>query len=220
MLIFLTKVVTSILAGNTMILKSSEKAPLSSAFLPKLFEEAGVPAGVVNVLSGLGETGSLLASNMVVRKISFTGSTRTGRMVQQAATASNLKDVQLELGGKSAGIVWKDADLDSTVQSCLTSFTWNSGQLCSSTTRLYVHKDIVDEFTSKLKTAMLQYQHGDPTDKATTMGPQADSIQGEKVLEYLETGKQEGKVLIGGKRAGKRGWFVEVSCCVAWLLFS
>lgn len=219
-----------------MIELCSEKSPLSALHLALLCNKAGIPAGVVNVVPGLGNTGALLAQNMAVRKISFTGSTGTGRAVQTAATNSNLKvrssvrlfylpdreklmslrstqNCQLELGGKSAGVIWSDADLRSAVNSFALSFTWNSGQLCSSTTRLYVHQDVYDAFTRQLKEHVQELAHVEPgssnAHNTHKLGPQADAVQGEKVGSYLESGRAAGRVLVGGRRVGKRGWFIE-----------
>ena len=112
-----------------MILKSSEKSPLAAAFIAGLTVEAGFPPGIVNIVSGAGMTGNLLASHMKIRKISFTGSTRTGRLVSAAAAASNLKDVSLELGGKSPAVIFADADLAQAVGATAFSIQWNSGQV-------------------------------------------------------------------------------------------
>lgn len=120
------KVGAACAAGNTIVLKPSEKAPLSSLYIAKLSKEAGWPDGVLNVVPGLGQTGQLLAEHMQIRRLSFTGSTRTGRLVMQAAAKSNLKDIALELGGKSPTIIFDDADLDRAVPACTFSIQYSA----------------------------------------------------------------------------------------------
>lgn len=200
LLMFGSKVAPSTAAGNVHILKSSEKSPLAALFLAELTVKAGFPPGVVQVLSGLGATGKLLAEHMEIRKISFTGSTRTGRLIAQAAAMSNLKEVSLELGGKSPTIIFDDADLDKAVAATSYSITWNSGQICIANSRLYVHESIADAFLAKFKVAFSKFKHGDPLDPATTLGPQADKIQGDAVAKYIEIGKADGKLEQGGDR--------------------
>lgn len=127
-IMFCAKVGCSIAAGNAIIVKSSEKSPLSGTYLAKLAHEAGITPGLVQCLNGLGETGKLLSEHMRIRKISFTGSTRTGRFIMQAAALSNLKVVTLELGGKSPTVIFEDADLEEAVPACCFSIQWNSGK--------------------------------------------------------------------------------------------
>ncbi|KIW51484.1 hypothetical protein, variant [Exophiala xenobiotica] len=188
-------------AGNAMILKTSEKAPLSGIFLAQLCLEAGFPPGIVNVISGAGDTGALLSSHMKIRKISFTGSTNAGRAVMQAAAQSNLKDVALELGGKSPLVVFADADLDHAAQMSLRSFTFNSGQTCTASTRLYVEKVVASKFKQLLVDGVKRLAQGPPAQKTTDLGPQADSTQASSISRFLETAKSEGQVLVGGERA-------------------
>ncbi|GAA5853903.1 hypothetical protein JCM8547_008151, partial [Rhodosporidiobolus lusitaniae] len=199
----------AVAAGNAIILKSSEKSPLSAAYLAGLTKEAGFPSGIIQIVSGGGETGKLLAEHMGIRKISFTGSVATGKSIAAAAAKSNLKNVSLELGGKSPVVIFGDANLDEAVQACAQSIMINSGQICIANTRIYVHEDIYDKFVCEIKDVMRHYKHGDPCEKETTLGPQADNIQGEKVLEYIKIGKTEGKVLVGGDRCGEMGYFFE-----------
>ncbi|KAK4051570.1 hypothetical protein OIV83_002710 [Microbotryomycetes sp. JL201] len=197
----------AIAAGNAIIIKSSEKAPLAVLHIVSLTKEAGIPDGIVSCLSGLGQTGALLASHMEIRKISFTGSTRTGRLIAKAAAESNLKDVALELGGKSPAIVFDDADLDTAIPACDFSIRWNSGQICMANSRIYVHKNIAEEFKKRFIASFGSYKHGDPLDPETGMGPQADAIQGKIVQSYIDIGKQDGKLLLGGERVGDKGNF-------------
>ncbi|KAM0750761.1 aldehyde dehydrogenase [Meredithblackwellia eburnea MCA 4105] len=206
---FCWKVGPAIVAGNAILLKSSEKAPLTSLLLGPLLKEAGVPDGIVNILSGGGLTGQLLSEHMRIRKIGFTGSTRTGRLVQQAATASNLKNVTLELGGKSPLIIFDDADLEKAVPAALWSIQYNSGQICVASTRLYVHAKIFDSFVNALKDAYSKVVPGDPTLAETTHGPQADEIQYNSVLRHIKTGKDEGAtVVLGGEAGDPKGYFI------------
>ncbi|GAA5873019.1 hypothetical protein JCM1840_007298 [Sporobolomyces johnsonii] len=199
----------AVAAGNAMILKSSEKSPLSAAFVAGLTREAGFPPGIVQVIAGAGETGRLLAEHPKIRKISFTGSARTGKLVAMAAAQSNLKDVSLELGGKSPVIIFEDANLEEAAKGCAQSLMLNSGQICVANTRIYVHEPIRTKFLEMLKSEMKQYKHGNPCDKDTTLGPQADETQGQRVAHYLEIGKQEGKCELGGNRVGDKGYFFE-----------
>ncbi|KAL8281205.1 hypothetical protein RQP46_006239 [Phenoliferia psychrophenolica] len=208
MYLWVSKVGPSVVAGNTMLLKSSEKAPLSSLYLAQLSLEAGFPAGVIQVLSGMGDTGKLLSEHMEIRKISFTGSTRTGRLVAAGAATSNLKAVALELGGKSPTIIFEDADLAQAVPACAFSLQYNSGQICIANSRIYVHEKVYDEFLKQFKVAYGTFKHGDPLDATTTMGPQADDIQGKSVLGFIDVGKKDGTLQMGGNRVGDKGYFI------------
>ncbi|GAA6020713.1 hypothetical protein JCM10207_001995 [Rhodosporidiobolus poonsookiae] len=199
----------AVAAGNALILKSSEKSPLSATYLAGLTKEAGFPDGIIQIISGGGETGKLLAEHPQIRKISFTGSVATGKKVAAAGALSNLKNVTCELGGKSPVVVFPDADLDKVVPACAMSLMFNSGQACIANTRIYVHDAIYDKFLDGMKVCMTQFKHGDPGHDETTLGPQADSIQGKRVTEYLEIGKKEGKVWVGGGKVGEKGAFFE-----------
>ncbi|KIW14469.1 hypothetical protein PV08_07253 [Exophiala spinifera] len=192
-------------AGNALILKTSEKSPLSGIFLGQLTAEAGFPPGVVNIISGAGETGSLLSSHMKIRKISFTGSTQAGRAVMQAAAKSNLKDVALELGGKSPLLVFADANLAQAASSAIKSITTNAGQICTASSRLYVEKSIASEFKKTLAAGFKALVQGDPSDPKTFLGPQADSRQAQNILRYFEIAKKDGQVLVGGEAASELG---------------
>ena len=149
-IMFVYKSGQALAAGNAMIIKTSEKAPLSSLLFAKLALEAGVPGGVLQVLGGLGDTGRLLAEHMRIRKISFTGSTRTGRLIMAGAAKSNLKNVTLELGGKSPTIVFDDVNIDEVVPLTKISIMWNAGQICVANSRIYVHEKASAPFFSCL----------------------------------------------------------------------
>ncbi|KAF5024619.1 hypothetical protein F66182_3382 [Fusarium sp. NRRL 66182] len=169
-------------AGNTMVMKASEKSPLSTLFFGKLFQEAGFPPGVFNLISGAGETGAFLSSHVGIDKISFTGSVNTGKKIAQMAAASNLKRVTLELGGKSPSIVFSDANLDVAVEWCTRGIILNSGQACIASSRVYVHRDIKEEFIKRMKHSF-ENTHGlfgDPSKSTTKIGPLVDKTQFER----------------------------------------
>jgi aldehyde dehydrogenase (NAD+) len=190
--------------GNCFILKSSEKTPFGALALGTLIKEAGFPPGVFQVLSGDGSTGALLARHMKVRKISFTGSTATGRKIQEMAAKSNLKRITLELGGKSPAVVFDDANLQNAIFWCVNALCGNSGQVCCAATRVYVQEGIYDKFLEGYKKAMEERAKavGDPDAAETLMGPIVDKLQFDKVSGFLERGRTQGTLLIGGSQVG------------------
>lgn len=190
--------------GNVFILKPSEKTPFAALAVGALIKEAGFPPGVFQIVSGDGSTGALFASHMKVRKVSFTGSTATGRRIQEMAAKSNLKRVTLELGGKSPAVVFDDADLDNAVQWCANAITANTGQVCFAASRVYVQEGIYDKFVAAYKAEMGRRAQtaGDPDAKGTIMGPLVDKSQFDRVMGFLERGKTQGNVLVGGGRIG------------------
>ncbi|KAL5603473.1 hypothetical protein FOVSG1_006223 [Fusarium oxysporum f. sp. vasinfectum] len=205
------KIAPAVAAGNTFIHKTSEKSPLSTLLLGTLIKEAGFPPGVINLLSGAGNTGSLLASHMKIDKICFTGSMGAGRKVQIAATQSNLKHVTLELGGKSASIVFEDANLENAILHNSQSFLINNAQACSAASRLFVHENIAPKFIENLKQSFIQLSKaiGDPASEKTFLGPMVDKAQLNRVTEYIEGAKAEGiEVLAGGDRLPSSGQFM------------
>lgn len=202
----------ALVTGNTVVLKSSEKAPLTSAKVAELVVEAGFPPGVFSVLSGHGTpSGAMLSSHMDVRALSFTGSCRTGRAIQEAAAKSNLKKVVLELGGKSPALIFEDANLDKAVRDTCNSVQWNSGQVCMANSRIYVQKSIAPKFVEAFKAHFGKATHGDPTKPDTVMGPQADEVQYKNVTAYLAEGKKSATLALGGtgKLDTMNGYFVE-----------
>lgn len=206
------KMAPAMAAGNTFVLKSSEKSPLSLAAYGDLINEAGFPPGVINVVTGAGEVGSLLASHMQIAKVAFTGSAVAGRAVMAAAAKSNLKHVSLELGGKSPALIFDDADLDNAVEHSSTSFLRNSGQICFAASRVLVQQRIAGKFIEAIKTAFesANKQMGDPSLQDTLFGPLADKKQFERVMGFLNDGKAEGvQYLTGGERKGDKGTFVQ-----------
>jgi gamma-glutamyl-gamma-aminobutyraldehyde dehydrogenase/4-guanidinobutyraldehyde dehydrogenase/NAD-dependent aldehyde dehydrogenase len=207
------KIAPALAAGNSVVLKPSEKAPLTSLRLAELALDAGLPPGVFNVLPGYGgEAGSALALHMDVDCIAFTGSTRVGKQILQMAGQSNLKRAWTELGGKSANIVCADCpDLDAAVDAAVGSIYFNQGESCNAPSRLFVEESIKDQFIEKALARVPRYQPGDPLDEATVMGAIVDRTQMETVLGYIEAGKQGGaRLLAGGEqaRAQSGGYYV------------
>ncbi|ORX95918.1 aldehyde dehydrogenase domain-containing protein [Clohesyomyces aquaticus] len=202
---FSKKVAPAVAAGNCVVVKSSEKAPLSSWKLAQWIEKCGFPPGVINVLSGHGQTsGNALAMHMKVRALSFTGSTRTGRAIQIASAKSNLKKVVFELGGKSPAIIFEDADLEQAVKETENSINWNSGQTCMANSRIYVAESIKGKFIEAFAKLAGSRKMGDPTDSNVNHGPQADKVQHEAVKRYIALGKESGGEVIdtGAKANG------------------
>jgi 4-guanidinobutyraldehyde dehydrogenase / NAD-dependent aldehyde dehydrogenase len=197
------KIAPALVAGNSVILKPSEKSPLTALRLGDLALEAGIPAGVFNVVPGFGaETGTPLAMHMDVDCIAFTGSTAVGKKIQVMAGQSNLKRAWCELGGKSPNIVFADCqDLDRAVAAAGGSIFYNQGESCNAPSRLLVERSIRDEFVEKLKKYAPQHRPGDPLDPDTKMGALVDQGQMENVLKYIESGKQQGaRLCCGGER--------------------
>lgn len=208
-----SKTAPALIAGNTVVLKSSEKAPLTSARIAELVKEAGFPPGVFNIISGHGiPSGATLASHMDVRVITFTGSGRTGRLILEDAARSNLKKVILELGGKSPALVFDDADVDQAVADTSYSIKFNSGQVCMANSRVYVHKSIAPRFVKAFQKQFGAVNPGDPTKRETDHGPQADEVQYRNVMKHIEDGKLGGgKLALGGKGnlESMKGYFVD-----------
>ncbi|KAL4384286.1 hypothetical protein GQ457_15G003330 [Hibiscus cannabinus] len=211
LLMFAWKVAPALACGNTVVIKTAEQTPLSALYAAKLLHEAGLPAGVVNVVSGYGPTaGAALASHMQVDKLAFTGSTETGKVVLQLAAKSNLKPVTLELGGKSPFIVCKDADVDKAVELAHFALFFNQGQCCCAGSRTYVHESVYDEFLEKAKARALKRSVGDPFVAGIEQGPQIDSEQFEKIMKYIRSGVESGATLeTGGKRIGDKGYYIQ-----------
>ncbi len=210
------KIGPALACGNTVVLKPAEQTPLPALRFGQLAVEAGVPEGVVNIITGFGPTaGAALARHPGVDKIAFTGSTEVGKEILQAS-AHDLKRVSLELGGKSPNIIFADADLKSSVSGSAAGIFRNQGQVCSAGSRIFVQREIYDEFAQRLAETAKGIRLGDPFDPHTTMGPLISAEQHERVLGYLEAGKREGaKVKIGGERGPQpRGYFVKPTVLV------
>lgn len=213
LLLLAWKLAPALAAGNTVVIKPSEYTSASTLELMQLVEQAGIPAGVVNVVTGFGtEAGLLLVTHPLVRKIAFTGGEAAGRAINEAA-ARDFKKVTLELGGKSPNIVFDDADLDAAVPGAISGIFAASGQTCIAGSRLLLHDSIYDEFVERLTDMTRAAVLGDPMDPATNISPVATKVQHEKILSYIDIAKAEGATcILGGKAAqpkGSGGYFIE-----------
>jgi phenylacetaldehyde dehydrogenase len=196
--------------GCTCILKPAEQTPLTALRLGELILEAGFPPGVVNILTGYGETtGAALVAHPGVDKIAFTGSTSVGKIINKAAT-DTLKRVSLELGGKSPVIVLPDADLNSVVGGAANAIFFNSGQVCTAGSRLFAHRKVFDQVVEGVAAAAQSIRLGPGLDPSTQMGPLVSKEQQERVLGYIESGRKDGaKVMTGGEAPAGSGYFVK-----------
>ena len=206
------KFAPALAAGNSVVLKPSEKSPLSAIRIAQLAHEAGIPSGVFNVVPGGGEPGKLLALHSDVDCLAFTGSTAVGKQIMQYAGQSNLKRVWLELGGKSPNIVLPDCpDLDRAAKAAASAIFYNMGEMCTAGSRLLVHRDIKDAFLEKLTEAARSYKPGNPLDPDVSMGAIVDKVQLDRVLGYIDAGRKEAKLLLGGSRLNEAsgGYYIE-----------
>ncbi|MCK7615718.1 aldehyde dehydrogenase family protein [Roseibium sediminicola] len=189
------KSIPALALGNSVVLKPSEETPVTAIEFAKLCLLAGIPAGVVNVVQGDGVTGEVLVQHPLVKKITFTGSTAVGRKIL-SSTAGQVKGAHLELGGKTANIVFNDADIDAAVDGALFSSFWNTGQICTSGTRLLLQQEIAPAFLSKLEQRLKKtVTVGDPARAETQVGPLVSKRQYDKVREYIDLGVSEGATL-------------------------
>ncbi len=188
------KIAPALAAGNTVVLKPAEFTPLTALAFAEICSEAGLPPGVVNIVTGDGDTGAALVAHPDVDKIAFTGSTDVGRLIRQQ-TAGSGKKLSLELGGKSPFIVFEDADLDAGVEGVVDAVWFNQGQVCCAGTRLLMQESIAGSFIAKLKTRMTKLRVGDPLDKSIDMGPLVDPIQLQRVTAMVKRGEAEGGLL-------------------------
>lgn len=197
--------------GCTVVLKAAEQTPLTALRFADLLLEAGMPAGVVNILTGFGPTaGAAIASHMDIDKVAFTGSTEVGRLVMKAAAESNLKRVSLELGGKAPNIVFADTDIDAAVKGAVSGIFFNQGQVCCAGSRLYVEESVKSEFLAKLKKHAESLVLGSPLDEKTQMGALVSREQFHKVCEYINLGEEEGgKIITGGSTPFRKGYYVQ-----------
>ena len=204
------KIANALACGNTVVLKPAELASLSTLRLAELIEQTDLPPGVVNIVTGLGAgAGAAIAAHPDIDKIAFTGSTAVGKQIMRAA-ADNMKKVTLELGGKSPNIIFPDADIDSALDFAVRSFCGNSGQVCSASTRVLVHQDLHDEIAERVAAMAATYKIGSPFAPDTKLGPLVSAGQRERVMGYIEAGKQGGATLnFGGERVEARGYFVQ-----------
>jgi len=204
------KIATALACGNTLVLKPAELACLSTLRLAELIQETGLPPGVINIVPGYGATaGAALSLHPGVDKVAFTGSTAVGKQILQASVG-NLKRVTLELGGKAPNIIFADADLDKALPGAVRTFCGNSGQVCSAGTRLLVHESLHDEVTERISKIAATYKVGSPFEPDTKLGPLISARQRDRVMSYIDAGRQAGAALsLGGSRVGSKGYFVE-----------
>ncbi|WP_289137982.1 aldehyde dehydrogenase family protein [uncultured Brevibacillus sp.] len=200
------KLAPALAAGNTIVIKPAEQTPISMLELAKVFQEAGIPDGVINVVPGYGAVaGDALAAHPDVDKIAFTGSTATGRLIMQAAS-KHLKPVSLELGGKSPNIVFADAELEDAVNGALFGIYFAQGQVCAAGSRLFVQDSVYDQFLDAFSKKAQTIRVGNPLDPMTQMGPQVSMTQLERIEHYVEKGLEEGaNLVLGGKRNPQAG---------------
>lgn len=204
------KIAPALACGCAVVLKPAELTPLSALWLGATALEAGLPPGVLNIVPGYGtDAGAALVSHPGVDKISFTGSPQTGQFIMRAA-AENITKIGLELGGKSASVVFADADLEAAVRQTASGAFFNAGQVCSAATRVVVDRTIHDAFVDKLAARARSLRMGDPLDATTNLGPVISARQMERVLGYIRIGVDEGaQAVTGGSAAGSQGYFVE-----------
>jgi aldehyde dehydrogenase (NAD+) len=210
LMIGMWKIAPALACGCTVVLKPAEITPLSALRIGELALEAGLPPGTLNIIPGLGKiAGRALVDHPDVDKITFTGSPAVGREIL-AGAAGNLKRVTLELGGKSANVIFADADLDAATKAAASGIFFNSGQVCSAGSRVLAHDSVYDEVVERLTARAKAIRVGDPREPGTTMGPIVSELQMKRVLDYVDIGVKEGASLAsGGTRIGDRGYFVE-----------
>ncbi|WP_018133452.1 aldehyde dehydrogenase family protein [Effusibacillus pohliae] len=205
------KIAPALAAGCSMVLKPAPQTPLTALKLAEICEEAGVPAGVVNVVPGGDEAGKALVAHREVPKIAFTGETATGRHIL-ASAAPHIKRVTLELGGKSPNIVFNDANLEEAAQSALFGIFFNSGQVCQAGSRIFVQRESYEPFLEALSSMARKLKVGQGTDPTTDLGPVISEEQLNKIESYIERGKRDGaELLVGGNRPTHlpKGYFIE-----------
>jgi len=207
------KCAPALAAGNSVVLKPAEQSPLSALRLAELAAEAGLPEGVLNVVPGYGESaGRALGLHMGVDCLAFTGSTEVGKLFQQYAGQSNMKQVWLETGGKSPNLVFADcADLDLAAEMAALGIFFNQGEVCSANSRLLVQREAKDALLEKLAAAAAAYRPGDPLDPASKSGAMVDGAQADRVMEYIAGARGEASLVVGGERikVDGKGHFVE-----------
>lgn len=210
LMIGMWKIAPALACGCSVVLKPAEITPLTALRIAELALEAGFPAGALNVVPGFGKVaGQALVDHPDVDKITFTGSPVVGRQILQGA-AGNLKRVTLELGGKSANIIFPDANLEAATKAAGAGIFFNTGQVCSAGSRILAHESIYDEVVERLAARAKSMRIGDPRDPSTSMGPLVSEVQMNRVLDYIEIGRNEGaSVVTGGSRAGDVGYYVQ-----------
>jgi aldehyde dehydrogenase (NAD+) len=196
--------------GNAVVMKPAEQTPLTALRIAELAQEVGFPAGVINIINGMGETtGAALVAHPDVDKIAFTGHVDTAKIIQKAA-ADTLKRTTFELGGKSPNVIFADADLEAAVQGAFHAIYFHGGQCCTAGSRLFVESKIHNEFVERLAEKAKGRKVGDPLDPKTEQGPQVSQEQLDKILHYVKLGEKQGATLMtGGERVGAKGFFVQ-----------
>ncbi|HEX4004250.1 MAG TPA: aldehyde dehydrogenase family protein [Candidatus Acidoferrales bacterium] len=209
------KLAPALATGCTVVLKPAEQTPLTALMLGELVHEAGIPDGVVNIVTGYGETaGAALASHPDVDKVAFTGSTEVGKLIVKAAIG-NLKKVSLELGGKSPNIVFQDAEIESAIPGAANAIFFNQGQVCCAGSRLYVEDKQFDKVVEGVSQIASKLRVGPGMESTSDMGPLVSEEQMNRVCSYLESGLSEGaKAVTGGSRHGEKGYFVKPTVLV------
>jgi aldehyde dehydrogenase (NAD+) len=185
------KLAPALACGNTCVLKPAETTPLTALVLAEIMQEVGLPDGVVNIVTGAGETGRLLAEHKLVNKVAFTGSTEVGKLLMRS-TAGTGKSLTLELGGKGANIIFADAAIDQAIEGIVTGIYFNQGHVCCAGSRLFVEESILDEVTHKLQHRLKSLRVGDPLDKNTDLGAINSRNQLDTIRSYINTGVEEG----------------------------
>jgi aldehyde dehydrogenase (NAD+) len=210
LMIGMWKIAPALACGCTVVVKPAELTPLSMLRVAELFLEAGLPPGVLNVVTGKGSVvGEAMVHHPGIDKITFTGSPRVGRGIMQGA-ASNFKKITLELGGKSANVIFADANLERAARAAASGIFFNAGQVCSAGSRVLVQRTVYDEVVQRLAERARAIQVGDPTHPKTTMGPVISAGQMKTVLDYINVGKAEGaSIVTGGERVGDQGYFIQ-----------
>ncbi len=206
------KAAPALACGNAMVFKPSEVTPLCALKIAEIFIEAGAPAGLLNVVQGMGEAGAALSTDPRTDKVSLTGSVPTGRKVYSAA-AEGMRHVTMELGGKSPFIVFEDADIENAVSAAINANYYSTGQICTNGTRVFVHRAIQDRFVERLAERTKNAVIGDPLDPETQIGPLISRAQHERVTEYIRIGREEGGTLVFGgavpKGLAEKGFYIE-----------
>jgi betaine-aldehyde dehydrogenase len=202
------KLAPALAAGCTSVFKPAEQTPLTALKLAEILDEAGVPRGVVNIVTGDEVAGEAIVADPHIDKVAFTGGTEAGKKIVKSA-ADTMKRTTMELGGKNPNVVFADADFESAVDGALFGAFANQGEVCSAGSRLLVEKTLYEKMCAALARKVKRVKIGDPLSRATKMGPLVTAEHRDKVLRYIETGKQEAKLLCGGKAGKGPGWFVE-----------
>lgn len=201
------KAAPALAAGNAVVFKPSEVTPLTAMVLAEIFTEAGLPDGVFNVVHGAASVGQAITAHPQIAKVSFTGEVGTGKQVMSASASSSLKDVTMELGGKSPLIVCRDADLDRAADAAMMANFYSSGQICTNGTRVFVDSTIKADFEARIIERVTRIRAGDPLDPEVNFGPLVSFEHQARVLSYIELGKQEGaRLLVGGDRWDQDAW--------------